>query len=291
MTLIILAAPEQGRRWREALHAQDPGLPIVIEGEDRNWKPEEIEAVILGMRAFERLDRFPNLRAIFSLWAGVDHLLTNPYIPAHIPLTRMVDPSLTIGMVTYILSFILHFRQLTENRVVTILGAGELGRAVARAATELQIDICLWRQSDEAVPGFKTYHGKLQLPAALKKAEILVCLLPLTPTTENILSGSLFALLPEGACLINAGRGRQLDEADLLSALRSGRIAYAALDVFREEPLPAHHPFWEERRLFLTPHLAAQTKLGAGAADIAANYRRLRSGKSLLHLVDRSRAY
>jgi glyoxylate/hydroxypyruvate reductase A len=120
---------------------------------------------------------------------------------------------------------------------------------------------------------------------------VLISLLPLTAETENILSAALFAALPDGAVLVSAGRGGHLNEADLLAALDSGKLDYAVLDVFREEPLPPDHVFWRRDDIIITPHVAAITRVGTGAADILENYRRAQAGEPLLNLVDSTRGY
>jgi glyoxylate/hydroxypyruvate reductase A len=125
----------------------------------------------------------------------------------------------------------------------------------------------------------------------LARSEILVCLLPLTPATEGILDARLFAGLPRGAAIVNCARGRHLVEADLVAALDSGQISAAVLDVFRDEPLPPQHPFWSDPRILVTPHVAAATHAPTAAPVVADNLRRLRQGRSLLHLVDRERGY
>jgi glyoxylate/hydroxypyruvate reductase A len=120
---------------------------------------------------------------------------------------------------------------------------------------------------------------------------VLICLLPLTAETEGILDAKLFAGLPDGAILLNAGRGGHTNEVDLIAALNSGKLAYAVLDVFREEPLPADHVFWRRKDVVITPHVASITRAGTGAADILENYRRALKGEPLLNPVDSTRGY
>ena len=139
--------------------------------------------------------------------------------------------------------------------------------------------------------GFATYAGSAGLDALLARSEILVSLLPMTPETENILNADLFARLPRGAGLINAGRGRHLVEADLLAALESGQLSAAILDVFREEPLPPAHPFWRHPRIVVTPHVAADTHPPTAVAIIAAAIRDFEAGRPLANLIDRERGY
>jgi glyoxylate/hydroxypyruvate reductase A len=125
----------------------------------------------------------------------------------------------------------------------------------------------------------------------LRRSEILVCLLPLTPETEGILDARLFARLPRGAAIINVARGGHLVEADLIPALDSGQLSAAVLDVFRQEPLPVNHPFWTHPRIIMTPHVAAATHAPTAAPIVADNLRRLAEGKPLVNRVDPTRRY
>jgi glyoxylate/hydroxypyruvate reductase A len=166
-----------------------------------------------------------------------------------------------------------------------------LGVATAQKLTELGFPVRGWSRTAKNVPGVEAFHGADQLGRFLAPLKLLICLLPLTPETENILDAKLFAQLPDGAILVNAGRGGHQNEADLIAALDSGKLAYAVLDVFREEPLPPDHVFWRRSDIVITPHVASITRAGTGAADIVENYRRALAGQPLLNPVDPTRGY
>jgi glyoxylate/hydroxypyruvate reductase A len=178
-----------------------------------------------------------------------------------------------------------------SKRRVGILGFGTLGQDAGRKLRALGFDVAGWSRSQKAVAGFVAFAGKAGFEALLARSDILVSLLPMTQETENILDAALFARLPRGAAIVNAGRGRHLVEADLLAALGSGHLSAAVLDVFRDEPLPPAHPFWRHPRIVVTPHVAADTNPPTAAPIIAAAIRDFEAGRPLANLIDRDRGY
>lgn len=253
----------------------------------------------------------PDLRAVFCFGAGVERLLASPELPAHVPLVRMVEPGLTSGMSEYVLWQTLrqhrriweleeaqaagkwapHWYPAAWDRQVGILGLGELGQAAGRKLLEFGFPVRGWSRSRKDVAGIPSFAGMDELPAFLDGVDILICLLPLTPETKGILNGGLFAKLKDGASLINAGRGGHLVEDDLLWALESGKLLAASLDVFATEPLPALHPFWGHKRIFITPHNASDTNPVGGLQEIVRQIARDRAGLALEHVADRQRGY
>lgn len=310
MSILYAAEADEATQWTDSLRALDPALEI------RFWPdwgdPAAIDFVVVGGKSPGDLSIFPNLRAIQSTWAGVNHLLRSPGLPAGVPIARMVDRGLTGSMTEFVVYQVLDewrrgpelraaqqevrwletMPRLARDCTIGILGLGTLGTDIAGKLAGLGFSLRGWSRSAKEVPGgVKSFAGADSLPAFLSGLDILICILPLTAETENILGKRLFDLLPDGAVLINVGRGAQLNEADLISALDSGRIRRAVLDVFREEPLPAAHPFWRHPKVTITPHVAAITRAGTGADDILENYRRAMAGHPLLNQVDVRKGY
>ncbi|MCJ1899887.1 MULTISPECIES: glyoxylate/hydroxypyruvate reductase A [Paracoccus] len=303
---VLFAAPARlWDAWSPALRAACPEMELCRQGD-----PAGFDALIYAPGYPEDgrvLDFTPFTRArvVQSLWAGVERIVTNPTLTQ--PLCRMVDPGLAQGMVEYCTGWALRahlgmdrFAQdgvwrnqltppLAQRRGVTVLGMGELGRAVALALAGLGFHVAGWSQSGRPVPGIEVLAGDA-LPQALNRAEILVCLLPDTGGTRNLLDAARLSLLPPGATIINAGRGTLIDEAALLAALDQG-LGHAVLDVFRQEPLPPEHPFWTHPQVTVTPHVSAETRPESAAHVVAENLRRAMRGAPLLHLVDRARGY
>jgi glyoxylate/hydroxypyruvate reductase len=309
MALLFRSSIDSEARWKPQLTRLMPELEVRIWPEmgDRAeihyalvWRPEP------GLLA-----SLPNLKLILSLGAGVDHILCDPHLPRGVPIVRLVDPYLIDAMSEYVVLQVLRlhrqdldYRAQQEaaiwgeleqknagERPIGILGFGAIGQDAGRRLKGLGFDVALWGRREKTVEGLVGYAGESGLPALLGRSEILVCLLPLTAATQGILNASTFALLPQGAGLINAGRGGHLVEEDLIPALDAGRLSAAALDVFREEPLPPAHPFWRHPRILVTPHIAGATNPGTAAPIVLDNIRRFEEGRALLNQVDPAQGY
>jgi len=258
---------------------------------------------------------FPNLKAVFSLGAGVDHLLADPTLP-QVPVVRIVDPDLTLRMTEYVvLHVLMHHRrqrlydaQQRERRwyeheqppasavAVGVMGLGVLGCAAAQALSRLGFQTAGWSRSRKVLPGIETFHGDGGLDAFLRRTEILVVLLPATVATRGLLRLDLLRKLKRdgragGAYLINAGRGALQVDADILAALDEGTLAAATLDVFPTEPLPATSPLWAHPKVTITPHNAAASDPQALVANIVQQIARFEAGLPLEHVVDRTAGY
>lgn len=306
---VAIGDPLRAAEWRDAFAAAAPDLAVLPAEEAAD--PAAVDFLLLWRAPPGTAARFPQLKAVLSLGAGVDAILADPSIPAGLPVIRMVDEALTQGMSEYVLWQVLRYHRrepelaaaqrgrrwtpvaapLAGERCVGIMGMGELGGAAARRLAGCGFRVKGWGRSAREVAGVATFHGAAQLDAFLAGVEILVCLLPLTPETAGILSARLFAALPRGAVLVNAARGEHLVEGDLLAALAAGRIAGATLDAFRAEPLPPDHPFWSHPAITVTPHIASLTRPASGARSLVAEMRRILAGDAPLHAARRDRGY
>jgi len=302
-----------GHRWPD----YDTVLPRALEEAgvtaevSPDLPPDSVDYIVYGPAgdpAATDFSVFPRLRAVLSLWAGVESIVANPTLT--VPLTRMVDPGLTAGMVEYVTGHVLRHHlgmdahilnpehrwanrapPLASDRPVAMLGLGALGSACATALVSLGFPVRGWSRTPRAVPGVACHHGPEGLEAALSGARIAVLLLPLTPETENLMNAARLARLAPGAALLNPGRGPLVDDTALLAALDGGQLGHATLDTFRTEPLPREHPFWSHPRVTVTPHIASETRPATASRAIAENIARAEAGQPLLHLVDLSRGY
>ena len=174
---------------------------------------------------------------------------------------------------------------------VGILGLGELGLCAAKLLKHIGYDVAGWSRTPKDIEGLRCYAGAQRLAEMLARSQVLVCLLPLTPSTRGILNASLFQQLPRGAYVINCARGGHLVESDLMAALDEGHLAGAALDVFEEEPLPAGHPFWKHPEIAVTPHASAPTIPDTAILSVGESIARFEAGEGLRYVVDFKRGY
>jgi glyoxylate/hydroxypyruvate reductase A len=300
--------------WADRFRAQSPSRDIRL-WPDNVGNPSDIAYACTWMAPPGLLATFPNLRAIFSLGAGVDHLLADPLLPP-LPVVRIVDADLTMRMTEYVtLHVLLHHRrqrrydaqqrerlwldhdQPAASEVsVGVMGLGALGREAAAVLAQLGFNVSGWSRTPKDVPGVDTFHAAGGLDAFLARSEILVVLLPNTVATEGILNLKLLRKLKRdgalgGAYLINAGRGRLQVDADIIEALAEGSLAGASLDVFPTEPLPRDSPLWSHPNVIITPHNAAASVPRTLVNNVLMQIERFEAGQELANLVDRNAGY
>lgn len=257
------------------------------------------------------LPELQHVKAIFLTGAGVDGILRYSEALPPVPVIRLADAGMGIQMAEYVTHAVLRYfrrmeeyeqhakrgvwQQLPQHRKadfsVGVMGMGVLARPVLDALAGFGFPLRGWSRSPKQVAGVECFHGADQLDAFLAGTRVLVCMLPLTPETTNLLDRARLSQLPEGAYLVNVARGALIAEPDLLTLIRSGRIAGATLDVFRNEPLPAPHPFWDEDRITITPHISALTLRRESIEQIAAKMTAFARGEPVADVVDRTRGY
>ncbi len=310
MAILLSTKASAMQDWKRALLALDPGLDIRLFPDA--GPPGDIEvAVCWTAHDMAELRRYPKLKLIVSMGAGVDHLLRPPGPPPGIPVARLVDRLLTSAMSEWVLLNVLRFHRqdqayrsqqaarvwdelpapATEATRIGILGVGALGSDAAGKLGALGFCVLGWSRREKTLPGVVGFHGAAGLDAMLGQSDFLVCLLPLTPDTRGIINARTLALLPRGAFVLNAARGGHVVDAALLAALESGQVAGAALDVFEPEPLPADHAYWGHPKVVMTPHAASITIPDSVAPQVVENIRRARAGAPLLNLVDFAAGY
>lgn len=309
LNILFSAKPAAWDEYQKPLNAafKAAGLQANLS---RDHAPEDVDYIIFTPSGpVKDFTPFTKTKAVMGLWAGVETIVDNPTLTQ--PLCRLVDESLTAGMVEWVtghtlrhhLGMDLHITHqdgvwrdtivppVAANRPVTILGIGALGAACGQALHALGFPVTGWSRSSKDIPNIRCLHGDEGLREALTGAQVVILLLPQTPQTENILNRETLALTAKGSFVINPGRGPLIDDAALLAALDSGQVAHATLDVFRTEPLPQDDPFWAHPRVTVTPHIASTTRPETAATVITENIQLGEAGKPFRYLVDRSLGY
>ncbi len=309
MRIIFCLTDTKAQPWFEGFQAAFPDA--VIEQWSAGAAPADYAVVWAPPQSF--FDEQTALRGVFNIGAGVDALV-KLRIPAHVPVVRLDDAGMSVQMAEYVCHAVIrHFREFDAYEAdvasgkwsyrkprsrgdypVGVMGLGVLGERVGRALAQFDFPVLGWSRSSKAVDGVQCFSGVADLKNFLKATRILVCLLPLTPETENILNSETLGSLLPGGYVVNVARGGHLVDEDLIALIDSGHLAGATLDVFRTEPLPAAHPFWKHPKITLTPHTSARTLREESIAQIAGKIRALESGApiaSLAGVVDAKKGY
>src|SRR5215472_3596995 len=294
--------------WRDTFAEQLPDLEIRIWPEAGNLA--DIEYLAFMHPDFDALPVFPNLKAMFSRSAGVESFVNHPRLPK-VPLCKVEPPGGDPKMTEYVVMHVLRFhrdmpgyqaaqanrewRRTTivrpEQRRVGFLGLGLMAKAPALVLKSLGFQVSAWVRHPRHASEVPVFHGPDQLEPFLNQTDIAVCLLPLTRDTEGIFCTRSFAMMPRGAMLVNIGRGRHVVEADLIAALDSGQLSYAALDALWPEPLPPSSPLWSHPKVTVMPHVARRPTVRQLVTEIAANIESLSAGGRLLQEIDKAMGY
>ena len=306
LNVVYYSADQDAAAWIPGLQAALPQASVSL------WAPGAPPAdyAVVWKPPQQLLDEQTGLRAIFNTGAGVDALM-QLNLPNGVPVIRLDDAGMSVQMAEYVCHAIIrHFRELDGYEAdmsdgkwsfrkprsradfpVGILGLGVLGQRVAKAVAQFDFPVNGWSQSPKSIAGVRSYQGTAQLGDFLAASRFLVCLLPLTVQTENLLNAERLAQLRPGAYVINVARGAHVVDADLIAAIDSGHLAGASLDVFRVEPLPQTHPFWAHPKITLTPHTSARTLRSESIAQIASKIDALQRGESVAGRVHVARGY
>jgi glyoxylate/hydroxypyruvate reductase len=311
MALLIIELDKRigdAKAWRETFKQQLPDLPIRFWPEAGELK--DIEYLAFMHPDFDQLPAFPNLKAMFSRSAGVESFIRHPKLPK-VPLGKVEpaggDPMMTEYVVMHVLR--LHrdmpayqaaqanreWRRVPiarpEQRRVGFLGFGMMATAPALVLKSLGFKVSAWVRSERRGAEVPIFHGPDQLEPFLNQTDIAVCLLPLTRETEGIFCARTFAMMPRGAMLVNVGRGKHVVDKDLIAALDSGQLSYAALDALWPEPLPPESPLWLHPKVTVMPHVARRPTVAQLVTEMVGNIRSLRSGGRLLQEIDLTMGY
>lgn len=308
MALLFKVDDARGDIWKSLFETHAPDIDV------RLWPdvgdPSQVRYFAAWQPPKNLHERFPHLEVIFATSAGVDQFALGE-LPEHINVVRMLDPGIAKGMVEYACFAVLSLhrqipmylqqqqaRQWQEHelmparrRRVGVMGLGNLGVSVLESLRPFGFELHGWARSQKHIDGVQCYAAEDHLQPFLNQCDILICLLPLTDDTRGILNARTFAAMPEGAQLINLGRGGHLVENDLLDALASGQLAHAIVDVLNDEPPALDHPFWHHPGIWMTPHIGANTSPDSAFEVLLANIRRHQRGEAMLGEIARDQGY
>ena len=306
MNITFCCTDTKAEPWLQGLQAALPDATISV------WQPGAPQAdyAVVWAPPQQFVDEQAALQALFNIGAGVDALL-KLRLPAGMRVVRLDDAGMAVQMAEYVCHAVIrHFREfdayesdmqagrwgyrkprLRSEFPVGVMGLGVLGERVARALTQFDFPVNGWSRSPKAIEGVRGYSGTDGFNDFLGASRVLVNLLPLTPDTQDIMNRETLLRLQPGAYIVNVARGAHLVEEDLLALIDSGHVAGATLDVFRQEPLPAGHPFWNHPRIVATPHTSARTLREESIAQIARKMLALQRGEVVAGVVDPGRGY
>ena len=306
MIITVCCANTKVSPWLDGLRAALPAASV------SEWKPGDAAAdyAIVWAPPQQFIDEQHQLRALLNIGAGVD-ALTALRIPPHIKLVRLDDAGMSVQMAEYVCHTVIrHFREFdgydADTRAgkwsyrkpgiradfpVGVMGLGVLGERVARALLQFDFPVNGWSRSPKQIDGIRCFSGPAQFDKFLKSSKVLVCLLPLTADTRDIMRRETLLKLQAGGYVINVARGGHLVDEDLIALIDNGHLAGATLDVFRTEPLPSTHPFWQHPKITVTPHTSARTLRDESIAQIVGKIKALEQGLAVAGIVEPQRGY
>lgn len=294
--------------WQAALEPRIPGLELVHADDPR---AQEAEVLITWNPPEGMVAGLSGLKGVISLAQGVDHVLNGKTFPSHLKFARLIDPYMAEAMTEWVMMTVLEYHRdapqyrkaeqarewirlepnIASETKVAVMGLGTIGSVVAKGLTPMKFNMIGWSRSPKDIDGVTAYYGDDGFDQCLSQADMVVSILPLTSETENIFNSASFNKMKKGAAFINAGRGKQVVEEDLIDAIDRGHLRGATLDVMRVEPLPNDHPFWDHPKINVWPHVSAQTHAATAGEQVAEAIHDIRAGREPRNSVNIARGY
>lgn len=299
---------ELQNEWENKLQIYYPSIKLVPLLSD---EADNATTALLWKAPLERVKKLNNLKCLISLGQGVDHILKDNIIDNKISVVRIIDPFMAKSMSHWVVMSVLNFIRDTfgyynqqKNKIykprkeinfttikIAVYGIGAIGSIVAKDLTQLGFKVYGWSRTQKKIPGINCFIGKDKFKYLLESCNIHICLLPLTFETNNIFNNSTFKIMRYGSCFINAGRGEQVVEEHLIQNCNTGHISAAILDVYRKEPLPKKSKLWEQEKIRIWPHVAAETNPETAAKQIANAIKCIENEKIPPNTIDRKLGY
>lgn len=309
MKIVLKVGGARADWWKDHMAGLLPEYEVFLAEEVVD--KDAIDFAVVWLPEPGWLKSFPNLRCIFSIGSGIDHILRDKELPQHLPIVRLTGTDLSTRMREYVVLHVLRLHrrlpeveesQKTEEwnqiieppanyRTVGVMGLGNLGADCAQILSKIGFNVLGWAKSKKVIDGVESFVGSAGFDTFLSKSDIVVCMLPLTPETTDIMNASFFKKMKNGASIINVARGPHLNEKDLLVAIKNKKIRSATLDVFHNEPLEKGHPFWKHPDILVTPHIASLIDPVAGGKAIADNIKNFVLGNTIDELIPPGKNY
>lgn len=309
MSILLIFENKDVKPWLKELKMKIPNT--LIEVYPKVKKNESVDFIICWRPKKDVFENFLNVKIVQSVGASIDHITNSQKINKEIIVSRIIDKTLSNDMWEFLITIVMaelknrniyltqeankiwqqHSYKTINKTTISILGLGKIGSFVAEKFSQIGFKVKGWSNSKKDILNVDSYYEENEFDTFLADSDFLINLLPLTKNTANILNKKVFEKLPNNAFLINVGRGEHLVENDLLNALEKGDISGALLDVFRKEPLPKNHPFWNHSKIKITPHVASLTDVEQASNQISENYKRFINRETLLNTVSLKKGY
>jgi glyoxylate/hydroxypyruvate reductase A len=314
ITFVSQLAPQEQDAWLALLSTKLPNEAIKLDKDLSVEQKLQCEIAIVANPDADILSQYPKLIWVQSLWAGVDALVSqlsdNKPTPSF-KLVRLIDPILAQTMSEAVLTWVLYLHRdmpkylqqqklaqwlqhrylLPQERTLGILGLGQLGKLSALRLHENGFNVLGWSQSDKLINGITCYSGGEGLVTMVRQTDILICLLPLTSATYQLINDDLLTNLPQGASIINFARGGIVANHDLINHLANGNLEHAILDVFEQEPLDKSDDLWSNEKITVLPHISAPTHFESAGEIVTKNIKQYRSNEQIPFYIDWNKGY
>jgi glyoxylate/hydroxypyruvate reductase A len=309
MSILLIFENKNVEPWKKALIEKLPNTTIEVYPNVKN--NESVDFVICWKPKKNVFKQFPNIKIIQSVGASIEHIANSQTINTDCVITRIIDEKLSNDMWEFLLTIVMSELKNTttylaqksskiwqqndyksiSNTSISILGLGQIGSYVAEKFGQIGFNVKGWSNSSKQIPNVTSYHKENEFNIFLNNSDFLINLLPLTDKTKGILNKSTFQELSRDSFVINVGRGEHLIEEDLINQLDNSLLSGALLDVFKEEPLPKEHLFWNHPKIQITPHVASLTNVKTATNQIIENYNRFFNNKELINIVSLKKGY
>jgi glyoxylate/hydroxypyruvate reductase A len=314
ITFVSQLAQQEQDAWLALLSTKLPNEAIKLDKDLSVEQKLQCEIAIVANPDADILSQYPKLIWVQSLWAGVDALVSqlsdNKPTPSF-KLVRLIDPILAQTMSEAVLTWVLYLHRdmpkylqqqklaqwlqhrylLPQERTLGILGLGQLGKLSALRLHDNGFNVLGWSQSDKLINGITCYSGDEGLVTMVRQTDILICLLPLTSATYQLINDDLLTNLPQGASIINFARGGIVANHDLINHLANGNLEHAILDVFEQEPLDKSDDLWSNEKITVLPHISAPTHFESAGEIVTKNIKQYRSNEQIPFYIDWNKGY